>query len=100
METIGARIKKCREAAGVKQVELASKLGIRQPTIASYESNRRVPGIDVIEKIADCLGVAKEELFPQIDYEKKLLMEKIETLSPKHIAEVASFIAYLKHRDR
>ena len=37
--TVGARIKKARQAAGLTQVELAARLGVEQSTISRWESD-------------------------------------------------------------
>jgi transcriptional regulator with XRE-family HTH domain len=60
---IGLNIKKFRKAAGLKQVELAKKIGVAQNSVASYETGIRKPEAQNIPKIAKALGVTLDELF-------------------------------------
>jgi transcriptional regulator with XRE-family HTH domain len=38
--------KRCREEAGIRQVELAAVLGKGQPTVSQWEAGKRVPAAD------------------------------------------------------
>ena len=46
MSTMGERVAALREEAGLKQTELARRIGIRQPSLSSIESNqtKRIAG--------------------------------------------------------
>lgn len=59
MQTVGDRIKFLREAKGLTQVELASKINSTKQSIYKYENNiiTNIPS-DKLEKIAECLGVS------------------------------------------
>ncbi|MGI6091941.1 MAG: helix-turn-helix domain-containing protein [Negativicutes bacterium] len=59
---IGARIKKCRRLKGVKQKELAAKLGIPISTYANYENNHREPPSEILQSIADILETTVNDL--------------------------------------
>lgn len=50
------RIKEIREEVGMTQTTLAQKTCLSRATIVNYESGRRVPRMDDIEKIAIALG--------------------------------------------
>lgn len=53
---IGARIKEAREKEGMKQADLAKKLGYSSPTFISLiEDGKRKVRIDDLEKIANLL---------------------------------------------
>lgn len=53
---IGRRIKDAREQEGLKQVELANKLGYSSPTFISLiEDGKRKVKVDDLEKIAELL---------------------------------------------
>jgi Zn-dependent peptidase ImmA (M78 family)/DNA-binding XRE family transcriptional regulator len=61
---VGEKIRLAREAAGLKQGELAARLR-RTPTALSYwESGKRLPGIDDLYSIASELGREVSEFFP------------------------------------
>jgi transcriptional regulator with XRE-family HTH domain len=55
---LGARIREARQAAGLKQTELAVKLDVTQATIANYErGNTQPPSMRRFRSLADALGV-------------------------------------------
>ena len=48
---------------GLKQKELALKIGLSAPSISYYESGEKKPSINNALKIAQVLGVTVDELF-------------------------------------
>lgn len=58
----GELIKAARQKAGMKQAELASKLGLPQQSISQWERNVRNPKIESLEKIATALEIDVDEL--------------------------------------
>jgi transcriptional regulator with XRE-family HTH domain len=65
---LGDNIRKYRLIKGYKQKELAEILNIKRSTYSNYENNRRVPEIDVLEKIAKALDVTIHDLI-EMSYE-------------------------------
>jgi len=62
-DTIGARIRAARESMGLTQSELARAVGAPDPrTVWRWETDKAVPAVDVIAKIADALLVGVEKL--------------------------------------
>ena len=57
MKTVGQKIREARNNAGLKQPELAAKLGWGQSRISNYERNVREPGIQDLRDIAKALNV-------------------------------------------
>lgn len=53
---IGKTLKYMRVQKNIKQEFLAKKLGIERTTLSGYETERRQPDFDVIEKIARACG--------------------------------------------
>ncbi len=60
--SIGKRIKFARKNAGLTQTELAEKLGISYQGIAQWETGKRNPKIESLQKIANALSISVEEL--------------------------------------
>jgi len=54
--SIGARMRAAREAAGLTQVELAARLGVRQAQVSLYESGAREPGAVLLWRWAQAIG--------------------------------------------
>lgn len=67
MMIIGERIKSARQAAGMTQKELASRLGLATRTVQQYELGKRTPRIDQLQNIANALGVTMSELMGLVD---------------------------------
>ena len=62
-ETLGDRIRVAREAAGfTNQTKPAGRVGITQPQWSAYETDRKVPNLATLRKIARALGVEPGEL--------------------------------------
>ena len=53
--TLGARVKAAREEAKMSQLQVGVALSVSDKTISGYESDRIVPPIDKIQKLADLL---------------------------------------------
>lgn len=58
----GNRIKMLREQKNIKQGQFADKIGITRQSMSNYESGKHSPDIDVIIKMADCLGCSTDYL--------------------------------------
>ena len=58
--TLGDRLRKAREHAGLKQAELAQMIGIARSSVVSYESDRTVPSRPVVLSWSMATGVPTE----------------------------------------
>ena len=56
------RIQEIRKNKGMKQKELAAKLGIAANTLSQYETGNREPDLETIKRIAFILEVTVDEL--------------------------------------
>ncbi len=65
---IGTKIKEVRKRKGIKQKEMAKKLGIPVSTYANYENNHREPSTEILNAITDVLGVSVFELIGKGKY--------------------------------
>jgi transcriptional regulator with XRE-family HTH domain len=61
--TLGHVLKQRREALGYTQRELARKLGVKASHVAYLENGRRRPSLSLIARIANTLGLEKQDLF-------------------------------------
>lgn len=60
---VNISIRQVREAVGISQAELARRLGIKQPTVARWESGSDAIKVDSLQRIADALGVSLTVIF-------------------------------------
>lgn len=65
--TTGDKIRAARKRAGLTQKELGEKLGVTGSLIGIYETDRRNPKNDTLERIASALGVSFFELLSDED---------------------------------
>ncbi|MCK8824691.1 helix-turn-helix domain-containing protein [Fuchsiella alkaliacetigena] len=64
---IGDRIKKLRKENNIYQKDLAKELGLKQQTISLYESNKRQPDYDTLQKIANYFNCSTDYLLGRTD---------------------------------
>jgi len=57
MTYFGKMLKKLRLERGLRQADIAEKLGVVKATISMYESGQRMPNFETAEAIADILNV-------------------------------------------
>lgn len=60
--TIGANLRRCREAKGMTQQEVWEAVGISKSSYTSYEAGRAMPAADKIVELAKVLGTTTDEL--------------------------------------
>lgn len=58
----GNRLKMLREANGFKQGQFADKIGITRMSMSNYESGKHCPDVNVLKRMADCLGCSTDYL--------------------------------------
>ena len=80
------RIQEIRKNKGIKQKELAAKLGIAANTLSQYETGNREPDLETIKRIALALEVTVDEL---LDAKKApILTKKDERDIEKKLADI------------
>lgn len=60
--TIGERIAQLRKSRSMSQFQLAKTLNIATSTLGMYETNKRKPNTEMLEKLADFFGVSIDYL--------------------------------------
>lgn len=70
-------LKRLRKSKKLTQIQLADKLGVAKTTLASYEQGRRMPDIEIQNKLADIFDISLDQLHgrtSQQEYENDTLM--------------------------
>lgn len=61
----GSRVRELRRRQGLSQEDLADKCGLHRTYVGGIERGERNPSLRNIGRLADALGVAVRELFPE-----------------------------------
>ncbi|MBR2697535.1 MAG: helix-turn-helix transcriptional regulator [Clostridia bacterium] len=59
-------LKRCREAAGLSQPQLAAALGLTRMAVSAWETGTALPQADKLPAIARVLGCSIDELFREV----------------------------------
>jgi transcriptional regulator with XRE-family HTH domain len=70
MNTLGTRIKQLRTEKSLRQEDLAKIIMVNRATLASWEVDRALPDINVIQRIADVFNVTVDCLLGRKPPEK------------------------------
>lgn len=84
--TTAEKIKKARKEAGLTQAKLAEKLNTTQQNLAQYESGKRKPKLETLDKIADALAIDVWYFYDGYELESNPLDES---------KQLSSFLNYL-----
>jgi len=76
MSSFATRLKELREKKHLTQEELGNMLNISRSSIASWESDRRTPGFDTLQKLADFFTVSLDYLLGRADNPDGLTKEE------------------------
>jgi len=109
--SIGSNIKAMRRALGLKQEDLAEKLGLTQANISRIEASVKGPSAETLLAIADALGCDVRELMgveeafasPQVlDEDAKTFVLSVMKADPQlgvHLRSFAKNSSHLSHED-
>lgn len=67
MRTVGQNVVEIRERLELSQVELADRLGVRQPSIWKIENSKAIPNGATLLKLAKALDVSIDDLVAGVD---------------------------------
>lgn len=59
---LAERLKQAREAKGLSQIEMASRIGVSQAAYCYYEQGLRIPSLGVAKTICNVLNVSLDWL--------------------------------------
>lgn len=105
------KIKELRKRIGLKQDEVATKLGLNVRTYQNYELGRRQPDLKTVIQIADFFNVSLDELLERenckfinlnlIDDNKKNVVEMVMKLNKENLNSVEAYtLAKLEEQNK
>jgi transcriptional regulator with XRE-family HTH domain len=83
---LGERVKIRREGLGLTQRSLAEKLGVEASHVAFIESGRRKPSLKLVARLADILGLNRQNLLLLAHPEAKELITETKSEVRPHVA--------------
>lgn len=111
----GSILRELREEKDLLQVDLAKKLNITSQSLSQYELSKRMPDIEMINRLADFFNVSVDYLLGRTDIENSSILhvkkdeteysvhneisDEIGKLSPESQEDLEAYIKLLKLRD-
>lgn len=99
MDSFKNRLRLALDKTGIKQTELAKKMGISKGTVSQYLSGLCTPKTDKIYYMAQILKVSPAWLmgFDEPDYKinDDVLLERIDKLSPSSREALKKYVEFL-----
>ncbi len=80
---LGELLKARRRGLGLTQRRLSDKLGVEASHVAFIESGRRRPSLRLVAKVADALGLDRQQLLILAHPEAKALIAETKSKPPK-----------------
>ncbi|QGN56069.1 helix-turn-helix domain-containing protein [Novosphingobium sp. Gsoil 351] len=65
-DDFGHRLQRLRKQRGMTLAQIADRLGVSKPTVWAWEQGRSRPVGNRIDPLAEALGVARSELYPDV----------------------------------
>lgn len=60
--TLGSNIRKKRTEYGIDQKELAYRIGVTPASVCYFESDKKLPSVPILIRLADIFGCTTDEL--------------------------------------
>ena len=68
----GNRLYHLRKKAGLSQSQLGEKIGLSNKAVSKWENGKAKPGLDIVHRLADVLGVSVDDLLQGASSEKQV----------------------------
>ena len=98
---IGERLADLRKDKGLKQIELAEKLGISLHTLSNYEREKSTPDDEMKTRIAKLFNISLDYLLGLISEERPIgggtSLVVPDHLPPQAIEEIRNHIEYVEY---
>jgi len=102
------RLKELRKTKDITQEELAKQLQLSPSTIGMYETGRREPDFETLQRIADYFHVSTDYILGREEKRSPFaalpvvgnIIKTLAALSPQKQEQAASYIAFLAQDDK
>lgn len=80
---LGVRLLALRRAAGLTQIQLAARLGVRQPSVSRFEAGQDLPTPEMLGRIAEALDLSTEA---RTELEDRIAEQRVEVRAARLLA--------------
>lgn len=102
------RLKELRKTKDITQEELAKQLQLSPSAIGMYETGRREPDFETLQRIADYFHVSTDYILGREEKQSPFaalpvvgnIIKMLAALSPQKQEQAASYIAFLAQDDK
>lgn len=102
------RLKELRKTKDITQEELAKQLQLSPSAIGMYETGRREPDFETLQRIADYFHVSTDYILGREEKQSPFaalpvvgnIIKALAALSPQKQEQAASYIAFLAQDDK
>jgi transcriptional regulator with XRE-family HTH domain len=103
IEGFAQRLREIRTTGGMTQRQLAEKARVTLSYVSKLEAGGAAPGLDLLERLADSLGVAIPDLLPKpaeigLEDQRSTLQAKFESLLSNSGVETIMMLELLVNR--
>lgn len=98
-QRLGDRIRRAREARGLRQADLGVRLGVSGSAVSMWESGRNEPAATMLERLAEALQRPISYFYGVDIYESAAFLEDYERLPHHSRSLVVDFIQLLLQRE-
>lgn len=102
LEILALRLREARENLGLKQYEVAEKLGINTRNISSYECGDSLPSVKTLIEFSKLYNTSIDYLLDN-DIKISPLINRINSLKPdeqEKIAEIIDYMMWKRNRNK
>lgn len=89
------RILEARERAGLSQMELAERIGVAQSSMSEYETGKRDPKSNMLERIADACNVSVDFLLGR-EQQQEQMMERRMRITVGDLAQLLASVGIVR----
>lgn len=76
VRTFARRLREARRASGLSQLELARLAQINVSYVTRLENGKTAPGIDLLARLANALGVSVSSLLPEDELDARAVLQE------------------------
>jgi transcriptional regulator with XRE-family HTH domain len=90
--TVGERIRAARKSAGLTQKKLGERMGASYATVQQWETGKRNPKIETLQRIASALGIKMFDLLPKAPRDGEIRIFQSEEAKSQYVEKLRALL--------